>query len=378
MRKQEKRSLEFFAICTPGLEELLIQELNSLSIRDVKKQTGGVTFYGDKSTLYLANLSLRTATRILYRLGTFPVTHLAQLHKRASRVDWINFFSAEQKIHVKATCHKSKIYHSKAAAERVAKAIGQNSNAQITDKADPDAQDVLIRINHNQCTLSIDSSGEPLYRRGFKQETCPAPLRESLAAAALLISGYDGSQPLVDPMCGSGTFALEAIMIATGQAPGARREFAFMNWAEFDKTEWQKILDTSQEQKPISSIGRISISDRDPGAIEISKRNLERAGFSDLVQVRKKSLSEIEPTGESGLLVCNPPYGDRLGKSKALSNLYSKLGQIFIERFKGWKLCLITSQPKLALNTGLDFSKVSSKISHGGLKIQIYQASNPH
>ncbi|MBW1810989.1 MAG: class I SAM-dependent RNA methyltransferase [Deltaproteobacteria bacterium] len=367
-------NLELFAVVAPGLEEIVAGELNQLNLEKIKRLPGGVSFSGDFGSLMQANLWLRCATRVLLRVARFPVFHLAQLDKRAHRVDWAKYLSADLRVKVSASCRRSRIYHSGAACERVMKAIADVTGCSDDKNGCGRHQTVQVRIEKDVCVISLDSSGDPLYQRGLKPEVTAAPIRETLAAAILKMCGYDGSQALLDPMCGSGTFVMEAAALAHGLAPGLRRSFAFMDWPGFDKAAWKRQLERCKSISHSSRSVGLFASDGNAGAIGKTKRNLKLAGLAESVLVERCLISDLQPPARTGLLVCNPPYGKRLRDNRNLNLLYAELGSVFRKQFSGWQFGMITTQHHLADATGLKFNKVSDRIPHGGLKIRLYQA----
>ena len=282
---------KLFAVTAPGLEPYTAQELRDLGMLDDSIQprssvvSGGIEFQGDLEIIYRANLHLRTASRVLLRFGKFHAAAFSELDKRARRLPWERFLAPGQPVAVRATCRKSRLYHSTAVADVIVKVIGERLGKTIVqhkfdENADgPLPQLVLVRLANDQCTLSIDTSGALLHRRGYRLETAKAPLRETLAAGLLFASGWDAQSPLIDPFCGSGTIPIEAAMLACCIAPGCARRFAFMDWPGFRSETWQKILDESQMALQ-TVVPPIQASDRDAGAIKIARANAERAGVS--------------------------------------------------------------------------------------------------
>jgi putative N6-adenine-specific DNA methylase len=372
--RAEYNNIELFAITAPGLEAVVAEELSQLGLENIKQLPGGVSFSGDFSSLMQANLWLSCATRVLLRVARFPVHHLAQLDKRAHRIDWAKYLSADLPVKVSASCRRSRIYHSGAASERVLRAIKDSIGCSDDKDSSGRHQTVQVRIEKDVCVISLDSSGDPLYQRGFKPEVSAAPLRETLAAAILRMCGYDGSQTLLDPMCGSGTFVMEAATLAHGLAPGRLRPFAFMDWPGFDKAAWQQQLEHSKSSSQSSCPAKLFASDSNAGAIAKTKRNLKLAGLAESVLVERCRIADLQPPAEAGLLICNPPYGKRLRENKNLKSLYAELGSVFRKQFGGWRFGMITTQQHLAEATGLKFIKVSEPLPHGGLKIRLYQA----
>ena len=255
-----------------------------------------------------------------------------------------------------------------AAAERIERAIHEELGAPVSAEAD---LRVVARFENNLCTLSIDTSGESLHKRGHKEAIGKAPIRETLAAHFLLACAYDGKEPMVDPMCGSGTFVIEAAALAAGLKPGRSRSFAFEQLAGFDPAAWLRMKATGSTTIPkIRFFG----SDRDAGAIKMSQANAARAGVSAFTEFRQQAVSDLaRPIGPPGLVIVNPPYGTRIGDKKPLFALYGALGQTLLARFAGWRVGLVTTEPPLAKSTGLPFAPSSQTVNHGGLKVQLFQ-----
>lgn len=359
---------EIFAVVAPGLELSLRDEALELGFRKAKAAPGGVRFRGNWMDVWRANLELRGAAKVLARLGSFRVTHLAQLDKLAREFDWARVLRADVPVKVDVTCKRSKIYHAGAAAERIERAIAQELGAPI----DPDAPVVLkARIEEDICTLSVDTSGELLHKRGHKVAVGRAPMRENMAALFLRQCGYDGTEPVLDPMCGSGTFVIEAAEIAKGLQPGRSREFAFEHLVTFDSRAYDALKKTPQVPDiKLNFYG----SDRNAGAVEMSTANADRAAVGDVTQIRQCSVSEIErPRTSPGLIIVNPPYGGRIGDKKALFALYGALGRILTERFKGWRVGIVTNEASLAKATALRFKPTAAPVAHGGIKVTLYQ-----
>ena len=362
---------DLFAICAPGLEPVVERELLQLpGASAFAAAPGGVAFRGSSVTLWLANLRLRTATRILLRVAEMEAPSLQALRHRASAVPWETLVRPGSAVRVKATCHRSRIYHSGAAEQRVREAITE-AIGPARGAGDAEAL-VLVRIDRDVCTLSLDTSGELLHRRGYRLATAKAPLRETLAAAVLLIAGYDGSTPLVDPMCGSGTFAIEAALLATGTPPGSRRRFAFMDWPGFDAAAFER---ARAEATPAASpVAPILAFDRDAGAVTAAVGNAGRAGVAALLRVERRPISSLPPMSGPGLLVCNPPYGSRIGRGAGVRDLYAALGRVVRERLPGFRVALVTPDVRLASATGLPLRPASAPLPHGGLKIRVLVA----
>ena len=371
---------ELFASTAPGLESIAAGELKSLGVRG-RQEIGGVAFGGDLNRLYEANLWLRTASRVVARLGRFHASTFYELERRAKKLPWEEFLPASGLVRLRVTCRKSRLYHSDAVAERVMAAIegsvsraieasgnglnderGDGDHAEEAEHADDgddsgtepgledEAQLFIVRILHDQVEISADSSGELLHRRGYRKEIAKAPLRETLAAAMVLASGWRGGEPLLDPMCGSGTIPIEAAMIACGIAPGLQRKFQFMDWPTFEADRWNDILENARTSATHSVEG-IRGSDRDAGAIQAAARNAERAGLADTIQFGVEAISGsiagLEDIANGvGWILTNPPYGIRIGEGEDLRDLYARLGEAMRAK-RGWRVGILTSDVAL-------------------------------
>lgn len=361
---------EIFLITAPGLEPVLCEEAKAHRFRAPKAVPGGVRIEGRWHDVWRANLVIRGASRVLARVAAFRVVHLTELEKRARKIAWGEILRADVPFRVEASCSASKIYHSGAAAERVERAISAALGAPVSE--DGAAVCVRVRIEKDLCTLSIDSSGELLHKRGFKEAVSKAPMRETMAALFLRQCGYDGREPVVDPMCGSGTFVIEAAEMAAGLRPGRSRAFAFEQLATFDAAAWHKIRDVASGG--VTTELKFYGSDRDAGAIRMSRDNAERAGVAGMTEFKQLSVSEVAaPDGPPGLVIVNAPYGGRIGEKKDLKPLYRALGQTLMTRFSGWRVGLITSEAALAKATGLPFAPPPAPVSHGGMRVTLFQ-----
>ncbi|WP_420583773.1 THUMP domain-containing class I SAM-dependent RNA methyltransferase [Ruegeria sp.] len=365
---EQKRELEIFLVATPGLEAPLHAEAVEKGFAGAKIGPGGITCKGDWPEVWRANLCLRGANKVLVRLGSFPAVHLAQLDKRARKFPWSDFLRPDIPVKVEATSRKSRIYHAGAARQRIETAITETLGAPISSDA---GLRILLRIEKDICTFSVDTSGEPLHKRGHKPSVAKAPMRETMAAMFLRECGFDGSEPVLDPMCGSGTFVIEAAEIALGLNPGRSRDFAFQSLRGFDPNKWAEMRNAdAQAEVDVIFIG----SDRNAGAVEASVTNAERAGVAALTRFHHRSVSDIKPPpGPVGLVIVNPPYGARIGDEKRLRSLYGSLGKVLSSRFSGWRVGIVTSNPSLARATRLPLLPAGPVVDHGGTKIRLYR-----
>jgi putative N6-adenine-specific DNA methylase len=359
---------EIFLMAPPGLEAVLCEEARARRFANPKIVAGGVEIRGTWVEVWRANLELRGAGHVLARIGQFRVLHLAQLDKRARKFPWRDYLRADVPFRVEASCRKSRIYHSDAAAQRIETAIREELGAPASADADVC---IKARIEDDLCTISIDTSGGSLHKRGHKEAIGKAPIRETLASLFLRQCGYRGTEPVVDPMCGSGTFVIEAAEVAAGLNPGRSRHFAFEKLATFDSAIWQEMRGAAQGA---ATELRFFGSDRDAGAIRMSRANAKRAGVSDVTAFKQQAVSDlVRPEGSPGLVIVNPPFGDRIGDKAELHALYGALGHTLLSRFSGWRVGLITTEVALARSTGLPFASPSRPVSHGGLKVLLFQ-----
>lgn len=360
------QTFEIFASVPPGLEQGLLAEVQAEGFATAQAVPGGVTFQGGWAEVARANRSLRGAGRVLARFAQFRAMHLAQLDKRAKKLDWAAVLRPEVPVRVEVSCRDSKIYHDRAARQRVEDAIAATVGAPVLSEASEEAVRIMVRIEDDLAVFSVDTSGQPLHRRGHKEQVGKAPMRETLAALFLRACGYDGTQTVVDPMCGSGTFVIEAAEIAAGLLPGRSRSFAF------DK------LSVEVPPAPVAAPRDVALrcygADRDDGAIRMSVANAARAGVAEMCSFTRAPVSELtRPEGAPGLVMVNPPYGARIGNRKLLFALYGSLGGVLKERFQGWRLGMVTSDGGLAKATGLDL-QAGPPVAFGGLKVRLYQA----
>jgi putative N6-adenine-specific DNA methylase len=368
---------EVYAVCGPGLEPFVKQELDliGLSARHTPGETGGVEFQGSLKDLYRVNLRLRTASRVWIRVGAFYAAAFPELRRKASHLVWEHYVTAGHPVALRVTCHKSRLYHQGAVGERVAGAVadrlGRPSPVHKWDEGADEIPPQLIgvRLVRDHCVISVDSSGALLHRRGYRLAATRAPLRETLAAAMLMASGWDQGSPLLDPFCGSGTIPIEAALLARNIPPGIRRRFAFMDWPNYDAPLWKALAAEGEKERKWTS-PRIIASDRDAGAIEAARANAERAGVLESIEFSCRAVSSVEPPSGSGWVVTNPPYGMRVGREKDLRDLYATFGKKVSEKCRGWGVTLLSNSSQLLRSTGLDFDETRS-LTNGGIRVRL-------
>ena len=368
----------FFAVTAPGLENLCYQELSAMpgTTSHMAIIPGGVAFQGRLPDMYRANLELRTATRILMRIARFNASNFRQLERHLAKIPWELYISAATDINVSATAIHSRLYHTSAIADRIRDAIyervGRADQAHSVAIANKAVQNLLVRVVDDGFVLSLDSSGAPLYKRGLKENVGMAPLRETLAAAALLWAGYTGREPLMDPMCGSGTFSLEAALIFGRIPPGRHRDFAFMDWPAFKTRQWQHLKkERSMESVPLT-VPNIFASDIDPEACASLTSVVQQYDLSGAVSVLEGDFFDLKPgqfSRKPGIVILNPPYGVRLGSITHARKRYTEIAAKLSRDYQKWHIAVFLPDRGLVANfpSGLK----QRKITHGGLNLTL-------
>jgi putative N6-adenine-specific DNA methylase len=367
---------DLFAIAAPGLEPLVERELRALGVDGIRVDTGGVAFSGGREALYRANLQLRTASRVIARVAEFGARGFPELVRLAKRQSWERYLTPDRPVQLRVTCRKSRLYHSGAVAERVMEAIAKRlgvervEGIQEIDDDDARGQLVIVRMAHDECLLSVDSSGELLHRRGYREATAKAPIRETLAAALLLAAEWRVEAPLLDPFCGSGTVAIEGALLARRIAPGLNRRFAFMDWPDFDEALWRGIHEDATRAMLPRASAPIHGSDRDAGAIEAARANATRAGVADDITLEKRAVSAIQPPKEVGWVCTNPPYGVRVSDRAELRNLYAQFGKVMHAKCPGWTVAMYSADARLENATRLRLRPVLRTVN-GGIPVRV-------
>jgi putative N6-adenine-specific DNA methylase len=378
--------LDWFAIVAPGLEPFALAEAQALGL-GATLEAGGVAWSGDDRSGLLANAALRIASRVVVRLASFEVRSFAELERHARRIAWGNVLRPGDAVRFRVTCKKSKLYHSDAVAQRLADAVmrvvpgvraeGGSIGEDEVDDDEADVALIVVRVMRDVCTVSADSSGALLHRRGYRLATAKAPLRETIAAGLLAASGWDGRSPLVDPLCGSGTIPIEAALKARGIAPGAHRRFAMERWPTVRAQLGDQVRSQLAEQAVASVSAAIVGSDRDAGGIAAATSNAGRACVSRDLSLAVLSLSAARfPEGSRGWVVTNPPYGVRVGEADRVRDLWAQLGNVLRERAPGWRVALLS--PDMALDRQLRIPlRAVASLSNGGIPVRIMVGEVP-
>lgn len=380
--KTKIKSVSAFAVAAPGVEPLCADELTKLGIRG-RVEEGGVAWRGDMDSVARANLWLRTASRVIVRIAEFRAKAFFELELNAKKIPWKQYVKPGAHVEFRVTARKSKLYHASAIAERFGDALraavpGVRADRAASESDEPAAaaQLFVVRFEHDVATVSVDTSGALLHRRGYRQQLAKAPLRETLAAAILIAAGWDGSTPLTDPMCGSGTIAIEAALIARRVAPGVGRRFGFLDWPDADRSRWEELVrDARAGELPRSPVA-IQASDRDAGAIEAARANAARAGVADDIEFSVQPISALALSATPGLVALNPPYGVRVGERDRLRNLYAQLGNVLRRRRVGWKLAVLSADKQLDAQMRIPLETRAST-RNGGIPVRVVVGDVP-
>ncbi|WP_036485640.1 class I SAM-dependent RNA methyltransferase [Myxosarcina sp. GI1] len=347
----------YFATVARGLEAIAAKELTSLGAKNVRPDFTGVHFQGDKALLYRVNLCARTLFRLLVPIAEVKSYNAQQLYRQVYNLNWAEYLQPNMTIAVNCTGQNQHLNHTHFTALKIKDAIvdRQRKTKGKRSSIDIENPDVLINahINGDRCILSLDSSGSSLHRRGYHSAMGNAPLKETLASALLDMAEWTPNIPFLDPLCGSGTLPIEATLKALNIAPGLERKFGFQTWLDFDESLWKKVVDEAKE-KQLSTIDvPIVGSDKNKNVIEQAIINAKECGVENIITLKQQELSNIQPPAEKGIIICNPPYGKRIGKESELGELYQLLGDTFKQKFTGWTAYILTGSRQLTKKVGL-------------------------
>jgi putative N6-adenine-specific DNA methylase len=379
------KRLDCFAAVTPGLESLALAEAQTVGL-PARAEEGGLAWSGDIRSVIAANLGLRIASRVLVRVAEFEARSFIELERWGRRIPWTVSVAPGASVRFRVTCRKSRLYHSDAVAQRLADAVsravpGVRTEAdsagddEVLDR--DDASLFVVRFYRDRCTVSADASGALLHRRGYRQAIAKAPLRETLAAALVAASGWDGVAPLVDPMCGSGTIPIEAALSARRIPPGAHRSFSVERWPgvtpELVRSVRTELGATALPAAPGAIVG----SDRDAGGVASARENAARAEVASDIELGVHAISAMRlPEAERGWIVSNPPYGVRVGESARVRDLWAQLGNVLRRRAPGWRVTLLS--PDAALERQLQIPvHVVARTTNGGIPVRIVSGEIP-
>ena len=370
-----------------GLEEVLANELRALGAEEVQLNTRAVEYQGDLRLLYKANVWCRTAIRILVPFAHFRARDEEEMYRQVSRIPWHKYLSNSQTFAINAVVSNSTFQHSLFLAQLTKDAIVDQFRRKTGDRPSIDVARPDIRLNlhmyENQVTLALDASGDSLHRRGYRVQTNVAPLNEVLAAGIVALTGWDKKSPFIDPMCGSGTLLIEAAMLAYNIAPGLYRQggFGFMSWPDFDQELYEIILEEARAARLPEADIEIIGSDIDPEYIEAARNNITKAQLEDEVRVRVRDIKAATGTAEPGVVVLNPPYGERLG-DEDLNQLYKTIGDTLKTNFSGYDAYVFTGNQEASKNIGLRTSRriplYNGPIECRLLKYELYRGTKKH
>jgi putative N6-adenine-specific DNA methylase len=366
------RTEQFFATCPRGLEALLARELAELEI-SAAAVAGGVAFSGGWDACYRANLWSRIASRILWRIAEFDYRDEHQLYAAVRAIDWPRYFGVERSLRVNVTAQKSPLKSLEFATLRIKDAVCDRfrdayGKRPSVDRTTPDVR-VHAFLEAERATVYLDTSGEPLFKRGWRTGALEAPLRENLAAGIVMLSGWTPEDVLLDPMCGAGTLLVEAAALARGRPPGAKRRFGFERLAAFDGALWERV---KREHRALERAPQLYGSDNDPKALAATRRNLAEAGVERWVKLEQADMLERAAPAPAGIMVMNPPYGERMGSAEELARFYPRLGDTLKQRYAGWRCYIFTADLRLPKLIRLEASR-RTPLWNGALECRLYQ-----
>jgi putative N6-adenine-specific DNA methylase len=369
-------NFQFFATCPRGLEALLADELLAQRALKIVVTDGGVSFEGSLDTMYRVNLHSRIATRIMSRVGQGSYATEEDIYKATFKLHWPSWFKVNQTIRVKVTGVKCPLKSLDFVTLRIKDAVCDHFREEGALRPSVSVRDPDVRIHayltENQYQLYLDTSGAPLYQRGFRDVSVIAPLRENLAAGIIMLSGWIPGTPFLDPMCGSGTFLIEAAMMAVNQPPGMKRTFGFQKLTSFDESLWKKIeSEAMNKMKPIEFLD-IYGSDMDLRAVRVARHNLKVAGLEEVAKVMQSDFVKLEPPTSEGVLVTNPPYGQRIGEDEDLKEVYPVWAKHMKESFGGWDTYFLTADLEMPKDMRLKPTK-KTPLYNGALECRLFE-----
>ena len=366
----------FFATCPRGLEPAMATELETLGARDVRSVDGGASFAGGLATCYRANLESRIASRVLWRVGHAPYRSEHDIHDAARALEWPQLFDVRRSFRVNVAAIRSPLKSLDFVTLRIKDAVCDAFRALCGKRPDVDTAHPDVRIHvfltRAEATFYLDTSGEALFKRGWRTGGGEAPLRENLAAGIIRLTGWAPPVTLFDPMCGGGTLLIEATMIALDAAPGANRAFGFERLENFDARQWRAIRDSGRARRKPAQPLPIFGSDKSGSTLKLARANLAAAGLIEAVQLKQMDVLDGRPPARAGILVTNPPYGERLADPEALAAFYPKLGDALKQRFCGWTAYLLSADRRLPRLIHLQASK-RTPLYNGALECRLYE-----
>lgn len=370
------RAEAFFAPCPRGLEALLAQELGTIGATDARVTAGGVGFSGSWETCYRANLWSRLASRVLWRVGQFEYASEDDIYAAARAVNWFDLFDVNRTLRVYVTAHKSPVKSLEFVTLRVKDAVCDRFRDDVGRRPDVDRANPEVRVHlflgAKDGSLYLDTSGEALFKRGWRMETVEAPLRENLAAGILMLTGWQFEQPLLDPMCGGATLLVEAAAMARGRAPGMKRAFGFEKLDTFNGALWKQLRE--QAAQPAKHAPKLALfgSDADAKVLGAARRNLAAAGVERWVTLEAVDLLRRKSPAAAGVMIANPPYGERIGEAEELARFYPKLGDALKQNFAGWNCYFFTADRRMEKLIRLQSSR-RTVLYNGALECRLFE-----
>jgi len=366
----------FFAPCPRGLEALLVQELDALGAVEAMAAAGGVGFRGSWETCYRANLWSRLASRVLWRVSEFEYASADDVYAAARAVNWFDLFDVNRTLRVYVTAQKSPVKSLEFVTLRVKDAVCDRFRDDVgrrpdVDRADPEVR-VHVFLEERRGALYLDTSGEALFKRGWRMQTVEAPLRENLAAGIVRLTGWEFEQPLLDPMCGGATVLIEAAAMARGRAPGMKRSFGFERLDSFNAALWKQLREEAAQ--PAKHAPKLALygSDADAKTLTAARRNLAAAGVERWVTLEASDVLSRKAPAASGVMIANPPYGERIGEAEELSRFYPKLGNALKRNFAGWNCFFFTADRRMEKLIRLQTSR-RTPLYNGALECRLYE-----
>ena len=379
--RNDQKEYKMLAKTSFGLEEVLVEELKALGVAYPEPQNRAVAFTGNKEMLYKANIWLRTANKILVEIRRFKIRNDMDLYHKIKNIPWEDIFSVDQSFVIDNTVYSDLFKHSNFAALKMKDAIVDRFRDRTGERPNVDTENPDFRINlhisDQQCTVSLDSSGGALHKRGYREVGSFAPIKEDLAAGLILLSGWDKQSNFIDLFCGSGTILIEAAMIAFNVPPNITREdFGFMKWKDFDQTLFEQVLDDAENEE-VDFSGEIIGVDVNGRTLDIARDNIEVTGFHKDIQLVRKDMKDFEPPAGNGIMVSNPPYGERIGEN--VEELYKELGDVFKSKYAGFNAWIISSNMEALKKVGLRPSRkiklFNGKLECRFMKYEMYQGT---
>ena len=369
-------SERFFSPCPRGLETLLADELTRLGAREVRPDHGGVAYQGEVALAWRVNLESRLATRVLWQVGFGRYRREDDIYRLAYGVTWAKWFTPDETMRVYLTARQSPLKSLDFVTLRIKDAVCDHFRTVTGRRPSIDTAEPQVRVygflTADRVSLYLDTSGEPLYKRGLKSAWVEAPLKENLAAGLLLLSGWQPGTPFADPMCGSGTLLAEAAQMALDIAPGLGRRFAFEQLKTFDRAQWAKLRHAAGERRAPARKLPIFGNDIVAGEVEKTRANLTTAGLADCVELSRSDLLDLPAPAPEGVMVTNPPYGVRLGELEALAEFYPRLGDALKRHWSGWRCLFLSADPNLPKLIRLKASR-RTPVFNGALECRLYE-----